>query len=108
MVLHMDGTLKLNEHKFLLITLGVSDGAQQLHITEDMYLRVVQSFIDIICDFLPDVPFLPKYLMTDAEHAEMTALISVFPEADTLMCYFQVVKAAKDKLSGNKERDAIL
>jgi hypothetical protein len=46
--------------------------------------------------------------MTDAEHAERTALVSVFPEADILMCFFNVVKAAKDKLSGNKDRDVIL
>jgi hypothetical protein len=42
--------------------------------------------------------------MTDAEHAERTALVSVFPEADTLMCFFHVIKAAEDKLSGNKDR----
>jgi hypothetical protein len=42
--------------------------------------------------------------MTDAEHAESTALVSVFPEADTLMCFFHVIKAAEDKLSGNKDR----
>jgi hypothetical protein len=46
--------------------------------------------------------------MTDAEHAERTALVSVFPEADTWMCFFHVIKAAKDKLSGNKEKDVIL
>jgi hypothetical protein len=44
-VLHMDGTFKLNEKEFPVKSLGVSDGAQQLHImslsiishhTEDM------------------------------------------------------------------------
>jgi transposase-like protein len=116
-VLHMDGTFKLNENEFLVITLGVSDGAQQMHImslrvishhTEDMYLRVIQGFKDILCDLFPLVPFNPKYLMTDAEHAERTALVSIFPEADTLMCYFHVIQANKDKLSGNKHRDAML
>jgi transposase-like protein len=72
-----------------------------------MYLRVLQGFKDIISDLHPDVSFLPNYL-TDAEHAERTALVSVFPEADTLMCYFHVIKASKDKLSGNKHRDAML
>jgi hypothetical protein len=116
-VLHMDSTIKLNENEFPVITLGVSDGAQQMqitslsvisHCTEDMYLRVIQGFKDILCDLLPFVPFYPKYLMTDAEHAERTTLVSVFPEADTLMCYFHVIKASKDKLSGNKHRDAML
>jgi hypothetical protein len=46
--------------------------------------------------------------MTDAEHAERTALISFFPEAGTLMCFFHEIKAAKDKLSGNNDRDVIL
>jgi hypothetical protein len=58
-VLHMDGTFKLNKNVFPVMTLGVLDGAQQLHImslsiifhrTKDMYLRVVQGFKDIICD----------------------------------------------------------
>jgi hypothetical protein len=31
-VLHMDGTFKLNENEFQVITLGVSYGAQQMHI----------------------------------------------------------------------------
>ncbi len=116
-VLHMDSTFKLNENEFPVITLGLSDGAQQMHImllsvishhNEDMYLRVIQGFKDILCDLFPLVPFNPKYLMTDAEHVERTALVSVFPEADTLMCYFHVIKASKDELSGNKHRDAML
>ncbi len=116
-VLHMDGMLKLNKNEFLLISLGVSDGAQPLHImsltiishhTKDKYLRVVQGFKDIFSDLFPGVPFLPNYLITDAEHADRTALVSVFPEADTLMCFFHVIKASKDKLSWNKGRDVIL
>jgi hypothetical protein len=59
-----------------------------------MYLRVVQGFKDIISDLFPDVPFLSNYLMTDAEHAERTALVSVFPEADTLMCFFHVSRTS--------------
>jgi hypothetical protein len=55
-----------------------------------MYLRVLQGFKGIISDLHPDVSFLPNYL-TDAEHAERTALVSVFPEADTLMCFFHVI-----------------
>ncbi len=114
MVLHMDGTFKLNENEFPVITLGISDGAQHMHImllsiishrTEDMYLRVIQGFKDILCDLFPRVSFNPKYLMTDAERAERTALVSIFPEADPLMCYFHVIKASKDKLSGNKHRE---
>ena len=116
-VLHMDGTFKLNENEFPVITLGISDGAQHMHImslsiishrTEDMYLRVIQGFKDILCDLFPHVSFNPKYLMTDAERAERTALVSIFPEADPLMCYFHVIKASKDKLSGNKHRDIML
>ena len=116
-VLHMDGTFKLNENEFPVITLGISDGAQHMHImslsiishrTEDMYLRVIQGFKDILCDLFPHVSFNPKYLMTDAERAERTALVSIFPEADPLMCYFHVIKASKDKLSGNKLRDVML
>jgi hypothetical protein len=106
-VLHLDGMFKLNENEFLVISLGVWDGAQQLNImslsiilhhTKDMYLQVVQGFKDIISELFPGVPFLPNYLMTDAEHAERTALVSVF----------HVIKASKNKLSGNKDRDVIL
>jgi transposase-like protein len=46
--------------------------------------------------------------MTDAEHAERTALMSVFPEADILGCFFHVIKASKEKLSGNKDKDEIM
>jgi hypothetical protein len=55
-VLHMDGMFKLNENEFLVISLGVSDSAQQLHImslriishhTQDMYLRVVHGVASI-------------------------------------------------------------
>ncbi len=79
MVLHMDSTFKLNKNEFLVITLGVSNGAQQMHImllsvishhNEDMYLRVIQGFKDNLCDLFPLVPLNPKYLMTDAEHVE--------------------------------------
>jgi hypothetical protein len=102
-VLHKDGMFKLNKNEFLVISLVVSDGAQQLHVmslsiilhhTEDMYLSIVQGFKDIISDLFPDVPFLSNYLMTDAEHAERTALVSVFPEADTLMCFFHVSRTS--------------
>jgi hypothetical protein len=82
-VLHMDGMFKLNENEFLVISLTQ----------------------DISSDLFPGVPFLPNYLMTDAEHAVRTALVSVFAEADKLMCFFHVIKASKEKLSGNKDRD---
>jgi hypothetical protein len=96
-VLHMDGMFKLNENEFLVISL-----------TQDMYLRVLQGFKNISSDLFPGVPFLPNYLMTDAEHAVRTALVSVFSEADKLMCFFHVIKASKEKLSGNKDRDEIM
>jgi hypothetical protein len=116
-LLHMDGTLKFNENKFMVISLGVLDGAQLLHVmslslilhsTKEMYLRVVQGVKDIISDLFLGVPFLPNYLIKDAEHADSTALVSVFPGADTLMCLFHVIKVSKDKLSGNKYRDVKL
>jgi hypothetical protein len=46
--------------------------------------------------------------MTDAELAEKRAPLSVFPEAQPLMCYFHVKKACEDKLKGNTEKELIL
>ena len=57
---------------------------------------------------LPQVTFMPAYVMTDAELAERRALLSVFPEAQPLMCYFHVKKACEDKLRGNAEKELIL
>ncbi len=51
-VLHMDCTFKLNDNKFPLVILGVTDGAQQLHVlsisivshrTTEVYQRVVEG-----------------------------------------------------------------
>jgi hypothetical protein len=39
-VLHMDGTFKLNENEFPVITLGTSNGAQHMHIMSLIVLRI--------------------------------------------------------------------
>ena len=116
-VLHMDCTFKLNDNEFPLVILGVTDGAQQLHVlsisivshrTTEVYQRVVQGLKDLVSKVLPQVTFMPAYVMTDAELAERRALLSVFPEAQPLMCYFHVKKACEDKLRGNAEKELIL
>lgn len=116
-LLHMDGTFKLNENEFPVIVLGVTDAAQQLHVmslsvvshrTQAMYDRLVQGFKNIVNTMFPEVAFMPDYIMTDAELAERNALVSVFPEAETLMCYFHVKKACDEKLRGKAEKLLIL
>jgi hypothetical protein len=106
----MDCTFKLNKNEFPLVVIGVTDGAQQLHVlslwifshgTTAMYLKVVSKV-------LPQVTFMPAYVMTDTELAERRALLSVFPEAQPLMSYFHVKKACEDKLRGNIEKELIL
>jgi hypothetical protein len=107
----------LNDNKFPLVILGVTDGAQQLHVlsilivshrTTAVYQKVVQGLKDIVSKVLPQVTFVPAYVMTDAELAEKRALLFVFPEAQPLMCYFHVKKACEDKLRGNIEKELIL
>jgi hypothetical protein len=73
-----------------------------------VYQRVVQGLKDLVSKVLPQVTFMPAYVMTDAELAERRALLSVFPEAQPLMCYFHVKKACEDKLRGNIEKELIL
>jgi hypothetical protein len=110
-VLLMDGMFRLNESRcagWCSAIAHIMSLSIILHHTKSMYLRVVQGFKDIISDLFPGGPFLPNYLMTDAEHTERIALVSVFPEADALMCFFHVIKASKDILSGNKDRGVIL
>jgi hypothetical protein len=94
-VLHMDCTIKLNNNEFPLVILRVTDGAQQLHVlsisivphrTTAVYQRVVQGLKDLVSKVLPQVSFMPVYVMTDAELAERRALLYVFPEAQPLMC----------------------
>jgi hypothetical protein len=113
----MDCTFKLNNNKFPLAILGVTDGAQQLHVLSILivshrmtavYPRVVQGLKDLVSKVLPHVSFMPAYVMTDAELAERSALLSVFPEAQPLKCYFYVKKACEDKLRGNAEKELIL
>jgi hypothetical protein len=109
-VLHMDCTFKLNDNEFPLVILGVTDGAQQLHVlsilivshcTTAVYQRVVQGLKDLVSKVLPKVTFVPAYVMTDVELAERRALLSIFPEAQPLMCYFHIKNACEDKLRGN-------
>jgi hypothetical protein len=116
-VLHMDCTFKLNDNEFPLVILGVTDGAQQLHVlsilivshhTTAVYQRVVQGLKDLVSKVLRQVSFMPAYVMTHAELAERKAILSVFPEAQPLMCYFHIKKACEDKLKGNTEKELIL
>lgn len=116
-VFHMDGTFKLNENEFPVIVLGVTDAAQQLHVmslsvvshcTQAVYQRLLKGFKDIIATVFPKVTFSPDYIMTDAEPAERNALVSNFPEAETLMCYFHVRKACEEKLRNKAEKLLIL
>jgi hypothetical protein len=74
-VLHMDCTFKLKDNEFPLVILGVTDGAQQLHVlsisivshcTTEVYQRVVQGLKDLVSKVLPQVTFVPAYVMTDA------------------------------------------
>ncbi len=117
MVLHMDCTFKLNDNRFPLVIIGVTDAAQQLHVlsvsimshhTYATYLKVVQGLKDLVPRLLPQVTFMPAYVMTDAEVAERKALLSVFLQVQPIMCYFHVKKACKDKLRGNAEKEVIL
>jgi hypothetical protein len=96
-VLHMDCTFKLNDNEFPLVVHGVTNGAQQLHVlsifnvshcTTAMYHSIVQGLKDLVSKVLPQVSFMPANVMTDAELAERRALLSIFPEAQPLMCYF--------------------
>jgi hypothetical protein len=50
-VLHMDSTFKLNDNEFPLVVIGITDGAQQLHVLNvsivshhmhGMYMKVLQ------------------------------------------------------------------
>jgi hypothetical protein len=113
----MDCTFKLNDNEFPLVILGVTDGAQQLHVlsisivshrTTAVYQRVVQGLKDLVSKVLPQVTFVPAYVMTDAELAERRALLSIFPEAQPLMYYFHIKKTCEDKLRGNAEKELIL
>jgi hypothetical protein len=73
-----------------------------------VYHRVAQGLKDLVSKVLPQVSFMPAYVMTDSELSERRALLSVFPEAHPLMCYFHVKKACEDKLRGNAEKELIL
>jgi hypothetical protein len=73
-----------------------------------MYNRVVWGFKDIVSTMFSDINFAPNYLMTDAEVAKRKALVSVFPKAQTLMCYFHVVQSCEEKLQGNVNRKLIM
>jgi hypothetical protein len=77
--LHMDCTIKLNDNKFSLVIIGVTDGTQQLHMLSVsiishhmavMYLRVVQGLKDLVSKVLFQVTCMPVYVITDAELAE--------------------------------------
>ncbi len=98
-VLHMDCTFKLNDNEFPLVIIGVTDAAQQLqvlsvsndsHCTYAMYLKVGQGLKDLVPRLLPQVAFMPAYVMTDAEVSDRKALLTVFPQAQPLMCYFHI------------------
>jgi hypothetical protein len=99
-VLHMDCTFKLNDNEFPLMVIGVKDSAQQLHV---LSISIVSH-----CRLLSQVALEPAYLMTDAEVMERKALLTVFPQGQTLMCYFHVKKACEEKLRGNTEKEVIL
>lgn len=116
-VLHMDSTFKLNDNEFPLVVIGITDGAQQLHVlsvsivshrTHGMYMKVLHGLKDLVPRVLPQVTLEPAYVMTDAEVAERKALLDVFPGVQPLMCYFHVKKACEEKLRGNAEKDVIL
>jgi hypothetical protein len=116
-VLHMDSTFKLNDNEFPLVVIGITDGAQQLHVlslsivshhTYRMYMKVLQGLKDLVTRVLPQVALEPAYVMTDAEVMERKALLDVFPQGQPLMCYFHVKKACEEKLRGNAEKDVIL
>jgi hypothetical protein len=116
-VLHMDSTFKLNDNEFPLIVIGITDGAQQLHVlsisivshcTHGMYMKVLHGLKDLVPRVLPQVTLEPAYVMTNAEVVERKALLDVFPRVQPLMCYFHVKKACEEKLRGNAEKDVIL
>ncbi len=83
-VLHMDSSFKLNDNEFPLVVIGITDGAQQLHVlsvsivshrTHGMYMKVLHGLKDLVPRGLPQVTLEPAYVMTDAEVAERKALI---------------------------------
>jgi hypothetical protein len=87
-VLHMDSMFKLNDNKFPLMVIRITDGAQQLHVlsisivshhTHRMYMKVLQGLKDLVPRLLPQVALEPAYVMTDAEVVERKALLDVFP-----------------------------
>jgi hypothetical protein len=112
----MDCTFKLNDNEFPLVVIGITDGAQQLHVlsvsivshrTHGMYMKVLHG-LKVVPRVLPQVTLEPAYVMTDAEVMERKALLDVFPGVQPLMCYFHIKKACEEKLRGNTEKDVIL
>jgi hypothetical protein len=113
----MDCAFKLNDNEFPLVVIGITDGAQHLHILSisivshriyAMYMKVLQGLRDLVPRLLPQVALEPAYVMTDAKVMERKALLDVFPQGQPLMCYFHVKKACEEKLRGNAEKDVIL
>jgi hypothetical protein len=93
----MDSTFKLNDNEFPLMVIGITDGAQQLHVlsvsivshcTYGMYMKVLQGLKDLVPRVLPQVALELAYAMTDAEVVERKACSMCFQECSLLCVIF--------------------
>jgi hypothetical protein len=72
-----------------------------------MYVKYLQGLNDLVPRLLSQATLEPAYLMTNAEVEERNTLLTVFPQGQTLMCYFHIKKACKENLVGNTEKELI-
>jgi hypothetical protein len=109
LLLHVDGTYKLNLNEFPIVAIGVSDirgkffpvsMAIMSNRESSDYIHLFSSLCLKIKEIL-GIDLRPDFIMSDAEGAVWIAAEKVFPHSHKLMCYFHVVYDCRKFLLGN-------
>lgn len=107
-MMHADATFKLVVTEYPLLVAGVSDRSGSFHLVAfaltshrreaqwTLFFNDIKETYTAIFGSPPNVHFI----MGDADRAQQNASNEVFPAAESLMCFFHVVKNCKDKLAG--------
>ena len=100
-VLFLDGTYNTNRHGLPLIIASVEDGFGCTRIAQISLLtsECAESLSSALNFYKRNSGRIsPKTVMIDKDCTERAAILSVFPEADILLCRFHVVKYLKEEL----------
>ena len=107
-ILHLDATFKLTSAGFPVVVGGVSDRSGLFHVSFMCVTshRRVEDYTEVLRRFKVSYnnvfqeEFVPSFTMADGEKALREAISNLFPEANTLMCYFHVIKNVREKMIG--------